>query len=137
MLFWFTIDQRKDFILTLIWIALAWGTWNLHIWFTWKLIIRKIYLIINCLKIHGKTCELNFWIWDYHLIMGPIQNMEAMFQNLKMHSSKKKTYTLEQLAPFIVNAPLTQVIRVNVNDDTLIATSTIYPWTTTCLNKIS
>jgi len=84
MLFVFTIDQRKDFILTLIWIALAWGTWNLHIWFTWKFIIRKIDLITHCLKIHENTGELNFWSWDYHPIMGPIQNMKAMFQMLMM-----------------------------------------------------
>jgi len=89
MLFLFTIDQRKDFILTLIWIALAWGTWNLQIWFTWKFIIRKINLITNCLKIHGNTFELNFWNWDYHLIMGPIQNMEAMFQTWKWIVLKK------------------------------------------------
>ncbi len=68
---------------------------------------------------------------------GPYPKHEGHVSNLKMHSPKKNTYTLGQLAPFIVNAPLTQIISVNVNDDTLIAISTIYPWTTTCLNKIS
>ncbi len=89
MLFVFTINQCKDFILTLIWIALASGTWNLHIWFTWKFIIKKIDLITYCLKIHGNTCESNFWSWNYHFIMGPIQNMEAMFQTWKYIILKK------------------------------------------------
>jgi hypothetical protein len=45
----------------------------------------KIYLITYCLKIHGNTCELNFWSWHYHPIMGLIQNMEATFQTSKKH----------------------------------------------------
>jgi hypothetical protein len=43
----------------------------------------KIDLITCCSKIHGNTCELNFWSWHYHPIMGLIQNMEAMFQTWK------------------------------------------------------
>ncbi len=57
--------------------------WNLHIWFIWKFITKKIDFNTYCLKIHGNTCELNFWSWHYHPIMGPIQNMEAMFQTWK------------------------------------------------------
>jgi hypothetical protein len=98
MLFVFTIDQCKDFILTLIWIALAWGTW--------KFVIRKIDLTTYCLKIHGTTCELNFWSWDYHLMMGPIQNMEAMFQTWKMHSPKRKYMHLEATSSFYCECTL-------------------------------
>jgi len=29
------------------------------------------------------SCELNFWNWHYHPIMGAIQNIEAMFQTWK------------------------------------------------------
>ncbi len=54
--------------------------WNLHIWFIWKFIIKKIDLITYCLKIHGNTCELKFWRWHYHPIMSHFQNMDAMFQ---------------------------------------------------------
>jgi len=35
------------------------------------------------------TCELSFWNWHYHPIMGPIQNMEAMFQTWKNIIFKK------------------------------------------------
>ncbi len=40
-------------------------------------------LITYFLKIHENTRELNFWSCHYHPIMGPIQNMEAMFQTWK------------------------------------------------------
>ncbi len=48
-----------------------------------KNIIKRINLITYCLKIHGNMCELNFWSWHYHLIMGLIQSIETMFQTWK------------------------------------------------------
>jgi hypothetical protein len=55
----------------------------------WKIIIKKIDLITYCLKIHGNTCELNFWNWHFNPIMSRIQNMEAMFQTWKNIIFKK------------------------------------------------
>ncbi len=94
--------------------------WNLHIWFTWKFIIKKINLITHCLKIHGNTCELNFWSWHYHPIMGPIQNMEAMFQIFKkiilrkdLHMGLTSSFYCEcthQFAKLIFVRPKTKIV---------------------------
>jgi len=50
----------------------------LHIWFTWKFIIKNRFNYILF-----KNSWKHMWICHYHPIMGPIQNMEAMFQTWK------------------------------------------------------
>jgi hypothetical protein len=53
-------------------------------------------LVTYCFESEENTCELNFWSWHYHPIMGSIQNMDdAPPNSLKDSNASLEVKTME------------------------------------------